>query len=323
MNNNSIMRLAQRNKKDEFYTQREDIDKELSLYAKQFKDKTIFFPCDSNESEFVRYMDVKFESWHLKCFYALSYNSDGNATLITETRDEITQTQLENDNGDFRTSPKFQRLLKECDIIITNPPFSLFREFMLLLLNTNKQFIILGNMNQILTKDLFPYVVSSRLWFGPSIYSGDRLFRVPEDYPLNATGTFVDENNNRFIRVKGVRWFTNMHPDNPAASRAIVPTVSYKDMTYERFDYMPNIICINKTSDIPYDYDGLIGVPLTYFDRHNPELFDIIDGVNRYLVLDALNINSTAIKNHQHLLTVDGKVKYFRFLIRRKRSTTI
>ena len=177
-------------------------------------------------------------------------------------------------------------------------------------------------MNQILTKDLLPYIVSDKMWFGPSIYSGDRLFEVPDDYPLNAAGCFIDSNDKRYIRVKGVRWFTNMRPDSPGESRALQPTVSYKDMNYERFDYIPDVICINKTSEIPYDYDGLMGVPLTYFDKHNPEIFEIIDGVNRYLVLDKLSLNDEAVKNHRHLLTVNGKIKYFRFLIRKRKHSS-
>ena len=318
MNDNSIMRAAQRNKKDDFFTQQEDIQKELSLYKKQFKDKIVFMPCDSNESEFVRFIDCVFESWNIAMFYSLAYNPGGLADVIVESQDEIIRKYIEDDNGDFRTSDAFKSLLKQCDIVVTNPPFSLFREFMTAIINSGKKFIILGNMNQILTKDLFQYVADGILWWGPSIYSGDRVFGVPDDYPLETKGAFI-ENGKKFIKVKGVRWFTNMHPDEMTFSRAIVPKVSIKDKEFERFDYLPDVICIDRTEDIPYDYDGLMGVPLTYFDRHNPDLFEIVDGVNRYLVLDRLKISDEAKKNHWHLLTVNGKVKYFRILIRRKK----
>ena len=231
----------------------------------------------------------------------------------------VSSWTLSDDDADICKSKYIRDTIEWADIIITNPPFSLFREFMKMVLESGKQFCILGNMNQILTKDLLPYIVSDKMWFGPSIYSGDRLFEVPDDYPLNAAGCFIDSNDKRYIRVKGVRWFTNMRPDSPGESRALQPTVSYKDMSYERFDYIPDVICINKTSEIPYDYDGLMGVPLTYFDKHNPEIFEIIDGVNRYLVLDKLSLNDEAVKNHRHLLTVNGKIKYFRFLIRKRK----
>ena len=315
------MRRAQRNKKDEFYTQMPDIKKELSLYASQFRDKIVFLPCDTIDSNFTRFIDLVFEAWQIKAAYVLSKTFDGSSTkLFTMTSEHITEEILVKDDGDFRTSPMFKRLLYISDIIVTNPPFSLFREFMTTLLTSGKKFIILGNMNQILTKDLFQYVASGELWWGPSIYSGDRLFRVPDDYPLEAAGTFVDENGTKFIRVKGVRWFTNMRPDADKVknSRSIIPTVHYNERSYDRFDYMPDIICVNKTEDIPCDYDGIMGVPLTYFDKHNPDLFEIIDGVNRYLVLDKLGISEEAKKNRWHLLTVNGKVKYFRILIKKK-----
>ncbi len=322
MNNNSVMRLAQRNKKDEFYTTYKDINSELKLYSKQFRDKIVFMPCDTNHSEFVRFMDAAYDCWGIKKFYALNYEPEGNATLLTEDAECLRFDEQKGDNGDFRTSETFRRLLEESDIITTNPPFSLFREFMKLLLQSGKKFCILGNMNQILTKDLLPYVTTGKMWFGPSIYSGDRAFMVPDDYPFNAAGTFV-ENGQKFIRVKGVRWFTNMLPDVQEEQRRFVPTVSIKDKHYDRFDYMPDIICVDRTQDIPCDYDGLMGVPLTYFDKHNPESFEIVDGVNRYLVLDSLGINEEAKRNKWHLLTVNGKVKYFRFLIRRKQSLTV
>ena len=317
------MRRAQRNKKDEFYTQTENIEKELPLYKGQFRGKTVFLPCDSGESNFTKFIKLMFEQWGIKKAYALHWNGEGTpATLITMSYDNVTSVPLIDDDGDLRSSATFRQFLYKSDIIVTNPPFSLFRQFMTTLIKSGKNFIVLGNMNQILTKDLFQYVASDKLWWGPSIYSGDRSFRVPDDYPLEASGTSIDGNGNKYIRVKGVRWFTNMRPDpdNATVSRAIVPTVHYSNMTYDRFDYMPDIICVNKTEDIPYDYDGIMGVPLTYFDRHNPELFEIIDGVNRYLVLDKLGISEEAKKNHWHLLTVNGKVKYFRILIKKKKD---
>lgn len=319
MNDNSKMRAAQANKRDEFYTMRPDVERELPLYREQFRGKRVFLPCDGSESAFFRFFLDRFSEYGIAEVRASRLSGSGSGFCETWSicADGVRKTVIPDDDGDFRTSRIVAETLRWSDIVVTNPPFSLFREFMLMLFASGKHFIVLGNMNQILTKDIFPFVVSSRLRFGPSIYSGDRTFLVPDGYPLETSGAFV-ENGKRYIKVKGVRWFTDMLPDSPAASRALVPKIRFADMEYERFDYMPDVICVNRTQDIPADYDGLMGVPLTYFDRHNPDMFEIVDGINRYLTLDTLGINGTAQKNGWHLLTVNGKIKYFRFLIRRK-----
>ena len=316
MNTNQQMRLAQRNKKDEFYTQFEDIEKELVLYKEQFRGKVVYLPCDTKESEFYRFFSENFSEYGLKKLYATAYENEFGQGEFNEFDGNIYSRQFFTDKLDFRSDYICGDLFKEADIIITNPPFSLFREFITKCILTKKQFIVIGNMNSILTKDIFGYIANNELWWGVTIHSGDRLFRVPDDYPVESTNWTI-ENGIKYIRVKGVRWYTNMHPDKPIENQW-KPTKKFSEITKQYFQYMPDILCIDKTSDIPYDYDEPMGVPLTYFDKHNPELFDIIDGVNRYLVLDNLNRNEEAIANKYHLLTVNGKVKYFRIIIKKK-----
>ena len=197
-----------------------------------------------------------------------------------------------------------------------NPPFSLFREYVRQLMDFNKKFIVLGNMNSILCKEIFPYVKNNLLWWGVSIHSGDRKFYVPENYPLDAAGCGIDENGCRFIRVKGVRWWTNIENKNRE-----IPLDLYKRYSseYQKFDEF-DAINVNKTTEIPMDYDGVMGVPITFFDKYCPEQFEIVDGANRYLIFDSFGTNEKVKLNHGHSCNIDGKATYFRILIRKRRE---
>ena len=197
-----------------------------------------------------------------------------------------------------------------------NPPFSLFREYIKQLMDYNKKFIVLGNMNSILCKEIFPYVKNNLLWWGVSIHSGDRKFYVPENYPLDAAGCGIDENGCRFIRVKGVRWWTNIENKNRE-----IPLDLYKRYSseYQKFDEF-DAINVNKTTEIPMDYDGVMGVPITFFDKYCPEQFEIVDGANRYLIFDSFGTNEKVKLNHGHSCNIDGKATYFRILIRKRRE---
>lgn len=180
-------------------------------------------------------------------------------------------TLLEGD-GDFRSQECIE-LLKEADIVVTNPPFSLFREYVAQLIEYNKNFIIIGNVNAISYKEIFKIIQEGKIWLGQSIKSGDREFRVPDYYPLKAAGFRVDEDGKKYIRVKGVRWFTNLdfkerHED----------ITLYKQYTPEENPHYDNYdaIEVSKTAEIPYDYDEPMGVPITFLDKYNPEQFKIL-----------------------------------------------
>lgn len=174
--------------------------------------------------------------------------------------------------GDFR-SKECVEIMKEADIVVTNPPFSLFREFIAHLVAHKKLFLIIGNVNAISYKEVFRLVQENKLWLGPSIHSGDREFRVPDHYPLEAAGFRVDENGYKYIRVKGVRWFTNMDHERRHESLTLYKNYFPEEYpTYDNFD----AIEVGKVAEIPANYEGIMGVPLTFLDKYNPDQFEII-----------------------------------------------
>ena len=342
MANNANLHQANRAKKDEFYTQLVDIEKELRHYKNHFKNKTVFCNCDDPyESNFFKYFAMNFNFLGLKKLIATCYDGSPIAgdelplfevektekqaykIEITEVKDENgdgaidladveyliknnknTLTLLQG-NGDFRSEECIE-LLKEADIVVTNPPFSLFREYVAQLMTYGKKFIIIGNVNAITYKEIFPLIRNNNMWLGASIHSGDREFKVPQNYPLKAAGFRTDENGNKFIRVKGVRWFTNL--DYPQRHEELVLYKRYTPEEYPKYDNY-DAINVDKTTDIPYDYDGAMGVPITFVDKYNPEQFEIIalgnsrdnftpnkDYVNPYKILkDGQKIQGGAI----------------------------
>ncbi len=299
-------------KKDEFYTQLDDIAKELKFYKDYFRDKVVFCNCDDPyESNFFKYFALNFNALGLRKLIATCYNGSpvsGNELLLDfgDTVDdpkkvaykvEITevgdvngdgainladiQYLMQNDknvisilqgNGDFR-SEECVELLKQADIVVTNPPFSLFREYVAQLVKYDKKFIILGNMNAITYKEFFPLIKENKVWMGISIHSGDREFRVPDSYPLQAAGSRVDEAGIKYIRVKGVRWFTNM--DYPQRHEDLILYKHYTPEEYPKYDNY-DAINVNVTNDIPCDYEGVMGVPITFLDKYNPDQFEVV-----------------------------------------------
>ncbi len=279
-------------KKDEFYTQLTDIENELKHYKEHFKGKTVLCNCDDPRvSNFFHYFSYNFERLGLKKLITTCYKNQ-NRDLFSQNDSEraiwLEYYGDHNDNripdpeeigihyfngdGDFRSAECIE-LLKEADIVVTNPPFSLFREFLGLLVKYDKQFLIIGNINAVSYKESFQLIRNNKIWLGASIHSGDREFGVPRDYPLNAAGCRQDENGNKFIRVKGVRWFTNM--DYKERHEDLILYKKYSPEEYPTYDNY-DAINVDKTSDIPMDYDGVMGVPITFLDKYNPEQFDII-----------------------------------------------
>jgi hypothetical protein len=289
---NSNLRKASTAKKDEFYTQLSDIDKELKHYKNHFKGKVVYCNCDDPRvSNFFHYFSYNFEKLGLKklittCYKSqsmdlfsenaseqaiyLEYEGDKNGNRVPDPT-EIGIKQLKGD-GDFRSRESIE-LLKQADIVVTNPPFSLFREYVAQLIEYDKKFLIIGNVNAITYKEIFKLIKEDKVWLGASIHSGDREFGVPDDYPLTAAGYRIDENGKKFIRVKGVRWFTNMDYDERHED-----LILYKKYNPEEYLKYENLDAINvdTTKDIPVDFDGLIGVPITFLDKFNPNQFEIV-----------------------------------------------
>jgi hypothetical protein len=312
---NTSLHQASRAKKDEFYTQLADIENELKHYKEQFRNKVVYCNCDDPfESNFFKYFAASFNALGLKKLITTSYNkspiagkqlplfeiegmksikpkdseahrieinevpdinNDGSISLEDVKQllmhDKNTATPLRG-NGDFR-SDECVELLKEADIVVTNPPFSLFREYITQLLTHDKKFLIIGNVNAVTYKECFQYIKDNKIWLGASIHSGDREFRVPDDYPLEAAGYRVDNSGNKYIRVKGVRWFTNL--DYEERHEKLVLYKRYKPEEYPRYENY-DAININQSADIPVDYFDVMGVPITFLDKYDPEQFEII-----------------------------------------------
>ncbi|WP_445722535.1 adenine-specific methyltransferase EcoRI family protein [Flavobacterium sp.] len=289
---NKNLRSAKTDKKDEFYTQLSDIEKELKHYKNHFKDKVVLCNCDDPRvSNFFHFFSYNFERFGLKkliatCYKSqesdlfsqkiseqaiyLEYTGDKNGNNVPDV-EEIGIKHLKGD-GDFR-SVECIELLKEADIVVTNPPFSLFREYIAQLVEYDKKFVIIGNLNALTYRDIFKLVKENKLWFGHSIHSGDREFRVPEDYPLNAASSRIDEDGNKFIRVKGVRWYTNL--DFNERHEDLILYKKYNEEEYPKYENF-DAINVDVTKDIPVDYEGAMGVPITFIDKYNPDQFEII-----------------------------------------------
>lgn len=326
---NNGLNLARAEKKDEFYTQLEDIEKELKHYKPHFKGKTVFCNCDDpEESNFWRYFEMNFESLGLKKLISTHYHESKSTYKQEMFIDEAGERRIRKislvQNGDFR-SQESVAILQESDICVTNPPFSLFREFIAQLIKMDKKFLVIGSINAVTTKEIFPLIKDKKLWIGESIRSGDREFRVPDDYPLQAAGYRVDKQGNKYIRVKGVRWFTNM--DYQERHKDIALSCNYYDdpskyPTYENF----NAINVGKVKDIPTDYNGVMGVPITFLDKYSPDQFEIVmlaNGNTRTNVpLDILS----QVAYHPHPKDKGGvgiigdRRVYARVLIRKKSS---
>lgn len=324
---NENLYKANKAKKDEFYTQLTDIENELKHYKEFFRDKTVLCNCDDPRvSNFFRYFTLNFRILGLKkvittCYKSqhldlFSENKSENAISI-EYNGEMIDNRIPNVNeiginklkgdGDF-SSIECINLLKQSDVVVTNPPFSLFRKYVALLMKYNKKFLIIGNMNASTYKECFKLIKDNKMWMGASIHSGDREFGVPQDYPLKAAGCRIDNGGNKFIRVKGVRWFTNIDYIERHEDIVLYKTYKNNEEDYPKYDNY-NAININKTADIPCDYDGVMGVPITFLDKYNPEQFELI-GIDRYVEDNP---------NYGKRFTINQRETYARILIKNKR----
>lgn len=330
------LRNARKNKADEFYTQLADIEVELKHYKDQLYGKVIFCNCDDPyESNFFKYFAMNFNFLGLKKLIATCYDSspiaytqlsffDDEKTVPNKNRRaykiEITEVEdyngdgavdlcdiewllknkknslsLLKGNGDFR-SEECVELLKEADIVVTNPPFSLFREYVAQLMEYEKKFLIIGNQNAITYKEIFPLIKENKMWLGFG-FKGNVGFFINTQYTDYAKSS---QHKEGMIRVSGVMWFTNL--DTSKRHEILTLYKHYSPEEYPKYDNY-DAIEVSKTSDIPYDYDGVMGVPITFLDKYNPDQFEII----RFRK-----------GNDNKDLSIEGKYPYFRILIRRK-----
>ena len=310
---NANLREAKKQKNDEFYTRYEDIENEVMKYRRSFMGKVVYLPCDDpaeKKSEFWTFFVDNFDAFGLKKLIATHYDEDGKAYKIWINGDttgdgyiddsDALQEDLQG-NGDFRSSECID-ILNECDIVCTNPPFSMFREFVDWIFTAKKQFLIIGNNNAIAYKEIFPLIKDNQMWVG---YTANKtcIFRVGEGYAFDERITKQINDGNYYGKVPAITWFTNL--PNTKRNEEMVLTASYyaNPDAYPHYDNYDGIN-VNHLTQIPKDYEGTMGVPITIIDYYNPEQFEIIkfrkgdDGKD---------------------LRINGKELYTRILIRRKK----
>ena len=339
---NKNLRQANKAKKDEFYTQLSDIEKELKYYKDQFKGKVVYCNADDPfESNFFKYFASNFNVLGLKKLIATSYAGspvaggqlsffeieglkkakkkepmkieinevsdldDNGAVNLSDVEwllkhDKNVATPLKGD-GDFRKDESIE-ILKEADIVVTNPPFSLFREYMAQLVGYKKNFLIIGNDNANTYKEIFRLRKENKIWSG---YNKVKEFRKPD-------GSVQKFGN--------VGWFTNLETTKRHEDLILYKTYKGNEEEYPKYDNY-NAINVNKVAEIPIDYIGVMGVPIGFLDKYNPKQFQIIDGLNRYTILDIAGLNDNAVSKHLHMTEINGKSTYFRVLIKNKKVT--
>ncbi len=324
---NTTLTAARAAKKDEFYTQLSDIERELVHYKEHFRGKTVLCNCDDPRvSNFFKYFTLNFEHLGLKRVIATCYKSQDVDLFSMNTSeravyqiyegdrdgnrmpdvDEIEVRPLQGD-GDFRSAECIE-LLKQADIVVTNPPFSLFREYVAQLIKYDKKFVIVGHQNAITYKEIFPLLKENKLWLGYGFKGGAGHF-----YSKYEDVATAGDHREGMIRVSGVTWFTNLD-----IAKKHEELILYKRYTPEEYPHYDNYdaINVNKTSDIPCDYDGVMGVPITFLYKYNPEQFELVwttdrggDGMIEYLKKEHTRFDAPV---------VNGQGMYKRILIRKK-----
>ena len=302
---NTNLNKARKAKKDEFYTRLEDIEDELKHYRDHFKDKTVYLNCDTEHSNFWVYFSRNFDRLGLKRLIATHYTGTGSVSpppsyaLELIRPDDGTKTDTENPvrtelkgDGDFR-SAEAVAYLQQSDIVVTNPPFSLFREYIPQLMEYGKKFLTIGNMNAITYKDIWPYIQRNELRTGASSFNVGVYFEVPEGFEYGASYKFQREIDGKAAcLVPSICWFTNLDNARRHEDLTLSRRYEWDPDQYPKYDNY-DAIEVSKVANIPADYDGVMGVPITFLDKHNPEQFEIVgcsDAMNMTLSVYGRNI---------------------------------
>ena len=293
---NANLHEARKNKNDEFYTRYEDIEAEVMKYREQFKDKIVYLTCDSLKSEFWLFFINNFQSFSLKKLIATHYEKDGQSYKVwTNDGDNIIQEDLAG-NGDFR-SPECIEILKECDIVCTNPPFSLFREFVDAIMKADKKFLIIGNQNAFTCKEIFKLVKENKIQTG---YNMVKQFNQPD-------GSIKKFNN--------ICWVTNLTVNKN--NEELVLTKTYNVINYPKYDNY-DALEVDRLANIPKDYYDVMGVPITFINKYNPNQFEILGHTtssDKSPEVEELRTNP----KYRNGARINGKEKYHRIFIRRKK----
>lgn len=331
LNNN--LKKAKAGKNDEFYTELTDIERELRYYTDHFKGKVVLCNCDDPRiSNFFHYFSYNFKHLGLKKLITTCYKNT-NPDLFSQHLEEkavyieydgeyidnipdYTKSHVKflKGDGDFRSKECIE-LLKQADIVVTNPPFSLFREYVAQLIEYDKKFLIIGNQNNLTYKEIFNWVKENKLWTGVD-NGGTKWFKVPEHYDIETETRIKVENEQKYFSMGSIYWFTNLDNRKRHEDIILYKTYNGNENEYPKFDFY-NAINVNKVSDIPIDFDGVMGVPITFIDKYNPDQFEIISS-------NDVRINgSVPVKEHGLIKDKEGAIKgkptYVRVLIKNKR----
>jgi hypothetical protein len=319
---NQTLHIAKFSKKDEFYTQLSDIESELKHYNEHFKNKVVYCNCDDPiNSNFFKYFACNFEFLGLKKLITSCYKNKEQDLFLQEKSEsavflEYTGEKIGNKipdaeqigikhlkgDGDFRSQESIE-ILKQCDIVVTNPPFSLFREYIEQLIKYQKKFLIIGNINAITYKEIFKLIKENKAWLGINMGRGISGFIVPDHYELYGTEVRVDSFGNKIISPNNCLWLTNLDTFKRHEDIVLSKTYYGNEGQYPKFDNY-DAINVDKTKDIPLDYKGIMGVPITFLHKLNPEQFEVI---------------KFRKGNDDKDLSINGKCPYFRILIKNKR----
>ena len=325
---------AKKKKKDEFYTQRTDIERELKHYKEHFKNKVVYCNCDDPRvSHFYYYFLYKFKTWGLKKLIATCYknqnpdsfsNHDTEKAIFLEYEGDKNQNNipdpeatyikdLEGD-GDFRSKECIE-LLKQADIVVTNPPFSLFREYIAQLIEYDKKFVIMGHQNAISYKEIFKLIKENKIWLGVDNF-GTKWFGVKDHYDITTESRKKIENGKKYFSMGSVVWFTNL--DIAKRHEQFIFCKKYNPEKYPKYDNY-NAINVNKYKDIPEDYDGAMGVPITFIDKYNPGQFEIIGSdyeIKQGLLPELVNTSWNGKIDRGY---INGNRLYARIIIKNKK----
>ena len=324
MAKNKNLHKAKNSKKDEFYTQLSDIERELKHYRKHFRGKVVYCNCDDPRiSNFFHYFSYNFEKLGLKklittCYknknmdlftkndsdeaIYLEYKGDKNGNNVPDV-EEIGIKPLKSD-GDFRSEESIE-LLKQADIVVTNPPFSLFREYVAQLIEYDKKFIIIGSRNAITYKEIFQLIKENKLWVGYGFKGGNAYFETKHDTDEFAKGVY--DNKTGLVKFRNIEWFTNLNILKRDEELILYKNYYGNENEYPIYDNY-DAIEVSKVANIPIDYDGVMGVPITFLNKHNPNQFEIV----KFRKGD---------DDKDLVYTINGEKKYpyFRILIKNKR----
>ena len=278
MAGNGSLHKARATQNDEFYTQLADVARELSHYKQHFRDKVVFCNCDDPTwSAFWKYFHLNFEELGLKKLISTHYDRNEPTYKMEYTggSDNDVETGIKTPlegNGDFRNA-ECVALLDASDIVVTNPPFSLFREYLAQLVEHEKQFIIIGNRNALTYKEVFPLIRNNQLWLGNGFLNGNAYFGIPADADTSVYAKGVYDEVTKLVKFRNCIWFTNM--DLAKRHEKLILWKTYTPEEYPKYDNY-DAINVDKTDWIPSDYDGVMGVPITFLDKYNPEQFEIV-----------------------------------------------